>query len=93
MHCISNLICRKCPLRIQCYDFLADLMLLRFHEFDIILEIDWLTLHDAVLNCRLKRFDLKCHTNEMITIESDKLDNTTRITLTISSQKLNRKGC
>ena len=30
--------------------FLADLMLLPFDEFDIILEMDWFTLHDAIVN-------------------------------------------
>ncbi|KAA3488048.1 Hexaprenyldihydroxybenzoate methyltransferase, mitochondrial-like protein [Gossypium australe] len=33
-------------------------MLLPFHEFDIILGMDWLTLHDAIVNYRLK-FDTR----------------------------------
>ncbi|KAA3477562.1 RVP_2 domain-containing protein [Gossypium australe] len=28
--------------------------------FDVILGIDWLNLHDAVIDCRRKRVDLRC---------------------------------
>ncbi|KAA3471220.1 DNA/RNA polymerases superfamily protein [Gossypium australe] len=44
---IVDLLCKKCPLKIQGYNFLADLMLLPFNEFDNILGMDWLNLHDA----------------------------------------------
>ncbi|KAA3479880.1 DNA/RNA polymerases superfamily protein [Gossypium australe] len=44
-----------CLLGIPDSDFPIDLMLLSFHEFDIIQEMDWLTLRDAVMNCKLKQ--------------------------------------
>ncbi|KAA3461714.1 ruBisCO large subunit-binding protein subunit alpha, chloroplastic-like [Gossypium australe] len=40
--------CKNCPLMTWGYYFLADLMLFPFDEFDVILGMDWLTLHDAV---------------------------------------------
>ena len=57
---IVNLVCCDCPLKIKGYEFLADLMLLPFREFDVILGMDWLTKHDDEVHCREKRIDLKC---------------------------------
>ncbi|KAA3466185.1 zf-CCHC domain-containing protein/RVP_2 domain-containing protein [Gossypium australe] len=41
-------VCKNCPLMTRGYCFMADLMLLSFDEFDVILGMDWLKLHDAV---------------------------------------------
>ncbi|KAA3466145.1 endogenous retrovirus group K, member 6 [Gossypium australe] len=43
-----------CPLKIRGYNFPASLMLLRFDDFDIILGMDWLSEHDAIVSCRRK---------------------------------------
>ncbi|KAA3473528.1 Gag-Pol polyprotein [Gossypium australe] len=42
-------VCKNYPLMTRGYCFLADLMLLPFDEFDVILGMDWLTLHDAII--------------------------------------------
>ncbi|KAA3460228.1 Retrotransposon protein [Gossypium australe] len=42
------------------YCFSTDLMLLPFDEFDVILDRDWLTQNDAVVNCKQKLIELKC---------------------------------
>ncbi|KAA3487699.1 Gag-Pol polyprotein [Gossypium australe] len=44
-------VCKNYPLMIRGYCFSANLTLIPFDEFDIILGMDWLTLHDAVVNC------------------------------------------
>ncbi|KAA3459064.1 DNA/RNA polymerases superfamily protein [Gossypium australe] len=44
-------VCNNCPLMIRDMCFPADLMLLPFDEFDLILDMDWLTVHDAVKGC------------------------------------------
>ncbi|KAK8707571.1 hypothetical protein V6N13_058626 [Hibiscus sabdariffa] len=54
-----NLICRNCPLVIQGIPFPADLMALPFHEFDIILGLDWLGQHQAWVDCSKKRLYLR----------------------------------
>ncbi|KAA3487309.1 DNA/RNA polymerases superfamily protein [Gossypium australe] len=46
-------------------------MLLPFDEFDIILGMDWLALHDDVVNCKRKTIDLKCLNNEIVRVESN----------------------
>ncbi|KAA3461867.1 Gag-Pol polyprotein [Gossypium australe] len=48
------------------YYFSANLMLLLFDEFDVILGMDWLTLYDAIVNCRRQTIELKCHNNEIL---------------------------
>ncbi|KAA3466144.1 Gag-Pol polyprotein [Gossypium australe] len=53
-------VCKNCPLITRGYYFPANLMLLSFDEFDVILGMDWFTLHDAVVNCRRKTIELKC---------------------------------
>ncbi|KAA3473935.1 DNA/RNA polymerases superfamily protein [Gossypium australe] len=50
---------------------LADLMLLPFDEFDVNLGVDWLTLHDAVVNCTRKIIELKCENGEILRIDLD----------------------
>ncbi|KAA3470222.1 DNA/RNA polymerases superfamily protein [Gossypium australe] len=77
----------KCPLKIKGCEFPIDLMLLPFREFDIILGMDWLSLHDAV-----KQIYLKCQTGEMISVESNRPNSIARIISAISAQRLIHKG-
>ncbi|KAA3487703.1 Retrotransposon protein [Gossypium australe] len=53
-------------------EFPADLILLPFQEIDVILGIDWLSLHDTVINYIQKWIDLRCQAGEMILVESDR---------------------
>ncbi|KAA3461523.1 Gag-Pol polyprotein [Gossypium australe] len=59
-------VCKNCPLMTRGYYFSTNFMLLPFDEFDVILGMDWLTLHDAVVNCRRKTIELKCQNNEIL---------------------------
>ncbi|KAA3483721.1 Gag-Pol polyprotein [Gossypium australe] len=52
-------VCKNCPLIFRGHCFLANLMLLPFDECDIILGMDWLTMHDVVVNCGRKIVELK----------------------------------
>ena len=40
---IVNKVYRDCPIKIREYKFLGDLIELSFREFDVILEMDWLS--------------------------------------------------
>ena len=42
---IVNKVYRDCPIKIQEYEFLGDLIELSFREFDVILGMDWLSRH------------------------------------------------
>ena len=41
-------------------EFLVDLISLPFHDFDLILGMDWLSKHRAIVDCDKKRVVLKC---------------------------------
>jgi len=71
-HVLVDRVCKNCRLMIWGHCFLADLMLLPVDEFDVILGMDWLTLHDAVLNWRRKIIELKCENGEILQIDLDK---------------------
>ncbi|KAA3487298.1 Gag-Pol polyprotein [Gossypium australe] len=83
-------VCKNCPLLTRGYCFSADLMLLPFAEFDVILGMDWLTLHDTIVNCRRKTIELKCQDNEIFRIESSELP---AMISSMSAQKCVRKSC
>ncbi|KAA3470616.1 DNA/RNA polymerases superfamily protein [Gossypium australe] len=85
-------ICKNCPLMVKGYCFLADLMLFPFDEFDVILGMDWLTQHNAVVNCKQKCIVLKCQNGDLLYVESDKLDGLSNVISAISAQKYIRKG-
>ncbi|KAG8474912.1 hypothetical protein CXB51_031631 [Gossypium anomalum] len=85
-------VCKKCPLMIRDHYFPADLMLLPFDEFDVILGMDWLTLHDAIVNCKEKVIELKCENGETLRVESDKLEVLSSVISLMSAQRYLRKG-
>ena len=58
---------RDCPIKIQEYEFLGDLIELSFKEFDLILRMDWLSRHQAIVDCIMKRVTLRTpNDNEVI---------------------------
>ena len=60
-HIVSvNSIYRNFPIVIQVREFLADLLTLPFREFDLILGMDWLTKHQAIIDCGQKTIVLRC---------------------------------
>ncbi|KAG6396878.1 hypothetical protein SASPL_143036 [Salvia splendens] len=78
MSVVVNRIFRNCPLKVQGCLFLANLMELPFHEFDIILGMDWLYVHRALVDCGKKRiilYTLDGHEVIVVGERSDYLDN------------------
>ena len=61
---------RDCPIKIREYEFLGDLIELSFKEFDVILGMDWLSRHQVMVDCRMKRMTLMTpNDNEVIFID------------------------
>ena len=60
-HSISvNSVYRNCPIVIQVREFLTDLITLPFREFDLILGMDWLSKHRAMVDYGQKTLVLRC---------------------------------
>ena len=55
-----NSVYRNCPIFIQVREFLTDLIPLPFREFDLILGMDWLSKHRAIVDCSQKIVMLRC---------------------------------
>ena len=90
---IVNKVYRDCPIKIREYEFLGDLIELSFREFDVILGMDWLSRHRAIVDCRMKRVTLRTpNDNEVIFIgeRSNHLSNVISATV---ARKIVQKGC
>ena len=64
---IVNRVYRDCPIIIREYEFSGDLIELSFREFDMILRMDWLSRHQVVVDCRMKRVTLRTPSGEEVT--------------------------
>ncbi|KAA3480554.1 DNA/RNA polymerases superfamily protein [Gossypium australe] len=86
-------VCKNCPLMFRDVRFLANLMLLPFDEFDIILGMDCLTLHNAIVNCKRKSIELRSQNGEIVRIESNDMKGVPRVVSAMKAMNLVRKGC
>ena len=69
-HIVSvNSIYRNCPIVIQAREFLADLITLPFREFDLILGMDWLTKHRAIVDYAQNTVVLRCFDQSEVIIQ------------------------
>ena len=55
-----NRVYKNCPLVIHDREFSVYLIALPFHEFTLILGMDWLSKHRAIVDCDKKIVVLKC---------------------------------
>ena len=65
-----NKVYRYCPIKIREYEFSGDLIELSFKEFDVILGMDWLSQHQVVVDCRMKRVTLRTPSGEEVTLSA-----------------------
>ncbi|KAA3473520.1 DNA/RNA polymerases superfamily protein [Gossypium australe] len=73
-------VCKNCPLMFRDACFPANLILLPFDEFDIILGMDWLTWHNAI-------------NGEIVRIESSDLKGLPAVVYVMKALNYVRKGC
>ena len=64
-----NSIYRNCPIVIQTREFLADLITLPFREFDFIMGMDWLSKHQAIVDCGQKTVVLRCSNQTEVIVQ------------------------
>ncbi|VFQ89749.1 unnamed protein product [Cuscuta campestris] len=61
----------RCPLSVQGKQFPADLIELRHKEFDIILGMDWLTEHRAVVDCSCRTVRLRAEDGSDVSLSRE----------------------
>ena len=93
-HSVSvNSVYRNCPIIIQVREFLADLINLPFREFDLIMEMDWLSKHRAIVDCGQKTIVLRCFDKSEVIVQSIRSGAMSNVISSMQARRLMRKGC
>ena len=90
---IVNRVYRDCPIRIRECEFLGDLIELSFREFDVILGMDWLSQHQVVVDCRMKRVTLRTPSGEEVTFNGERSNHLSNVISAAIARSMVRKGC
>ena len=88
-----NKVYRKCPIIIREYEFLGDLIELSFREFDVILRMDWLSRHQAIVDCRMKIVTLRTPNDDEITFICERSNHLSNVISTATARTMVWKGC
>ena len=84
---------RDCPIQIGNTELKADLIILPFQEFDIILGMDWLTRHHAKVDCYTKEVIIESPGQERVVFQGKSKMIHSCLISAISAFKMIRKGC
>ena len=84
---------RDCPSKIREYEFLVDLIELSFREFDVKLGMDWLSQHQAIVDCRMKRVILRTPNEDEVTFIDEKSNHLSNGIFAATARTMVRKGC
>ena len=90
---IVNRVYRDCPIRIREYEFPGDLIELSFKEFDVILGMDWLSRHQVMVDCRMKRVTLRTPNEDEVTFIGERSNHLSNVISAATARKMVRKGC
>ena len=88
-----NNIYRNSPIVIQTKEFLADLITLPFREFDLILGMDWLSKHQAIVDCGQKTVVLRCSYQTEVIVQGIGSSVMSNVISTMQARRIMRKGC
>ena len=67
------------PLKVHDREFSVNLIALPFHEFDLILRMDWLSKHWAIDDCDKKMILLKCFDLSEVTVYGIRFDSVSNV--------------
>ena len=90
---IVNKVYRDCPIKIREYKFLGDLIELSFIEFDVILGMDWLSRHRAIVDCIMKRVTLRTPNEDEVICIGERSNHLSNVISSTIARKMVRKGC
>ena len=87
-----NRVYKNCPLMVHDREFLVDLIALPFHEFDLILGMNWLSKHRAIVNCDKKTVLLKCSNLSEVIVHGMRFDLVSNVISAMQARSFLRKG-
>ena len=82
-----------CPISIQSQTFPANLIQLPFREFNVILGMDWLSEHRAIVDCLNKKLSIRTSVDKELTVVGEKSECLPNVISAMKAQRLIRKGC
>ena len=88
-----NRVYKNCPIVIQDREFSLDLMALPFHEFDLILGMDWLSKHRAIIDCDKNTVVLRCSNHSEVIVHGVRSSLRSNMISAMQARRLPRKGC
>ena len=88
-----NRVYKNYPLMAHDREFSVDLIALPFHEFDLILGMDWLSKHRAIVDCDKKTVLLKCSDLSEVTVQGIRSGPVSNVIFTMQARCFLRKGC
>ena len=72
---------------------IKDLIELSFIKFDVILGMDWLSRHQAIVDCRMKRVTLRTPNEDEVTFIGKRSNRLSNVISTATARTIVRKGC
>nr|GFA63988.1 putative reverse transcriptase domain-containing protein [Tanacetum cinerariifolium] len=88
----TNIVLKGCTLNLVNHLFEFDLMPIELGTFDVIIGMDWLVKHDAVIVCGEKVFCIP-YGNKTLTVKSDKGMSRLKVISCIKACKYIERGC
>ena len=88
-----NRVYKNCPLLVHGREFSVDLISLPFHEFDLILGMNWLSKHRAIVDCDKKIVLLKCSDLSEVIVRGIRSESMLKVISIMEARRFLRKGC
>ena len=82
-----NRVYKNCPLMVHDREFFVDLIALPFHEFDLILGMDRLSKHWAIVDCDKKTILLKCYDSSEVIVHGIRSDSMSNVISIIQARR------
>ena len=90
---VVNRVYRDCLNRIQEYEFSGDLIELSFREFDVILGMNWVSRHQVVVDCRMKKVNLRTPSVKEVTFIGKRSNHLFNVISVAIARMMVQKGC
>ena len=84
-------VCPDCEIEILGHRFRANLIPFKLGEFDVILGMDWLSEHDAHIDCKKKKVTLRISEDKKVKFQGQKQGK--KFLTMIQAKRLLRQGC
>ena len=88
-----NRVYKNCPIIIHDREFFANLIDLPFREFHLILGMDWLSKHRAIIDCDKKTVVLRCSDQYEVIVHNVRPSPMSNVISAMQARRLLRKGC